>query len=474
VVAARAITHADAAICICSGSIGPVTFGFLRPVILLPESFLELDDEAQSGIVCHELLHVRRHDWLVTMFEESIAVLFWFHPAVWWLLAQTRLAREQLVDSEVVRLTAGCEAYVNALLSIAGARPSLDLAPAPLFLRWRHLTQRVHSLLREVNMSKLRLLASYTFITAILALVAVIAFTSFPLVGQPQVREMAAADAPGIHVDPGAAILYRPAIFYPPAAERGGIKGTVALDLTLNGKGEVADARVVSGPQELRQTALQSALTWHYAAGASANVRATIDFAPATSATEAEMQELVCHDTTADGVLKTIDISKLPEGLQPVIWQKVQGFQGQPFSNALMCQIRAGVREIDSQVGFGWLSEDRRSRQIPHVGFVIRASRSAPRRETDVSLPQSEFCDSGRRDGARFQANPPGRTGVPTRRQNNRCHRNRQAGAAGGRRRPCPADPCRQRSRTVGPRRDRRGQTVDLSADDVGWTRSGS
>src|ERR1035438_5771568 len=46
---------------------GPVTFGFLRPVILLPEACL--DDES---IACHELVHVRRHDWLFTVIEECI------------------------------------------------------------------------------------------------------------------------------------------------------------------------------------------------------------------------------------------------------------------------------------------------------------------------------------------------------------------------------------------------------------------
>ena len=38
---------------------GPVTFGFLRPVILLPEACLR-----DASIACHELVHVRRRDWL--------------------------------------------------------------------------------------------------------------------------------------------------------------------------------------------------------------------------------------------------------------------------------------------------------------------------------------------------------------------------------------------------------------------------
>ncbi len=187
--AAGAVTQADALFCISSDVPGPVMLGWLTPVVLLPESFLTLGEEAQCGVACHELLHVRRHDWLVTLIEELAGTLLWFNPAIWLLLAQTRLAREQLVDAEVVRLTAAREPYIDALLAIARGGQHLDLAPAPLFLRRRHLTQRVHSLLKDASASTLKLISSYAFITAMLALAGWFAFTSFPLIGQPVFQE---------------------------------------------------------------------------------------------------------------------------------------------------------------------------------------------------------------------------------------------------------------------------------------------
>ena len=60
------------------------------------------------------------------------------------------------MDREVVELTRSRDEYVDALLAIAGAKPRLDLAPAPLFLRKRHLKQRVVSIMKEVRMSKTR------------------------------------------------------------------------------------------------------------------------------------------------------------------------------------------------------------------------------------------------------------------------------------------------------------------------------
>ena len=111
----------------------PVTFGLLHPVVLLPANFSELDEQVQEAILCHEILHVRRRDWLFTLIEELVRSVFWFHPAIWWLLGEIGLAREQEVDRQVVELTQSRDEYVDALLAIAGAKPRLDLAPAPLF-----------------------------------------------------------------------------------------------------------------------------------------------------------------------------------------------------------------------------------------------------------------------------------------------------------------------------------------------------
>jgi beta-lactamase regulating signal transducer with metallopeptidase domain len=186
--AASAVTHADALFCLSTDTPGPVTLGWLTPVVLLPESFLHLEEEAQCGVACHELLHVRRHDWLVTLFEETIGALLWFNPGIWMLLSQTRLAREQLVDSEVVKLTAAKESYIEALLAIARGRSVLDLAPAPLFLRRRHLTKRMHSLLKEVPASNLQLVYSFSSMVAILTIAAWFASSAFPLMGTPRME----------------------------------------------------------------------------------------------------------------------------------------------------------------------------------------------------------------------------------------------------------------------------------------------
>jgi len=238
----------------------PVTFGARRPVVLLPARFPEFDAHMQEAILCHEILHVRRRDWLFTVVEELVRAVFWFHPAIWWLLGEIGLAREQAVDRQVVELTKSRDEYVDALLAIAGARPRLDLAPAPLFLRKRHLKQRVVSVLKEVRMSRTRLISALAAGLAILVAACWFVTGAFPLAAAPEVVN----DAPGVTVDlGGAGIMHRTGVFYPAAALKQGVQGTVVVEVKLDSSGNVSDAHVLSGPEELRKAVLESVLQWH-------------------------------------------------------------------------------------------------------------------------------------------------------------------------------------------------------------------
>ena len=101
---------------------GPVTFGLRQPVILLPTRFERMSREVQGAILAHELLHVSRKDWVWTCCEELVRSLFWFHPAMVWLIGRIQLAREQVVDRLAVQSTESRDAYLEALLEITTGR----------------------------------------------------------------------------------------------------------------------------------------------------------------------------------------------------------------------------------------------------------------------------------------------------------------------------------------------------------------
>jgi beta-lactamase regulating signal transducer with metallopeptidase domain len=187
----------------------PVTFGFVAPLVLLPERFASLAPHSQSAIACHELLHVRRHDWAHHIGEEFLRALFWFHPAIVWLISRTRLAREQIVDLEVVRLTEARKPYLEALLEFTNGHAPFTPIPAPPFLAERQLVERIALMVKEVRMSRRRLIASLTVISCCLALVIALAAVTFPLKAAPRPARAALTGITQQHLDAAAPIVDR-------------------------------------------------------------------------------------------------------------------------------------------------------------------------------------------------------------------------------------------------------------------------
>jgi beta-lactamase regulating signal transducer with metallopeptidase domain len=168
-----------------TGVDSPVTFGFAAPVILLPVRFMAIDAQSQAAIGCHELLHVSRRDWVHHLAEEVIGATFWFRPAIAWIIARVRLAREQVVDMDVIRLTNARRPYLDALLEFANARVFIAAIPAPPFLAERQLVERISLMLKEVRMSRTRLVASLTASSCCIALATLFAVWGFPLRAAP-------------------------------------------------------------------------------------------------------------------------------------------------------------------------------------------------------------------------------------------------------------------------------------------------
>jgi Zn-dependent protease with chaperone function len=73
----------------------PLTMGFLRPVILIPASLLSnLPPEQIEAILLHELAHIRRADYVVNLLLSIVEILFFYHPAYWWISRQVKQERE--------------------------------------------------------------------------------------------------------------------------------------------------------------------------------------------------------------------------------------------------------------------------------------------------------------------------------------------------------------------------------------------
>ncbi|MBI2686932.1 MAG: M56 family metallopeptidase [Acidobacteria bacterium] len=308
---------------------GPVTFGFWRPIILLPPEVMELPEEAREAILAHERAHVRRRDWLFALAEEIVLCVLWFHPALWLLVARIRLTREQVVDREACCKAGSREVYVDALLAVADARIQPYLAPAPQFLRQRQLAARINALLMEVPMSRFRLIASYSAVAAFTVAAGLWVTASFPLRGAPQVAE----SVPDYVTAHGAALILVTPPAYPIMASRADVSGPVTIEVTLAANGEVADARVISGAPELRKAALAAVLNWQFKPGPSV-AQVTIDFRKPQSA--------------GQGIVKGVFVEEsLPPAIYQTLHARLQPFVGRPVApeiHSVVQSVSAGLR----------------------------------------------------------------------------------------------------------------------------------
>lgn len=99
---------------------GACAVGWLRPIVLLPLSAVTaLGPEQLQALLAHELAHIRRHDYVVNLAQRVVEVLFFFHPAVWWLSRQVANERELCCDDLAVAACGDRAGYARALVDLA-------------------------------------------------------------------------------------------------------------------------------------------------------------------------------------------------------------------------------------------------------------------------------------------------------------------------------------------------------------------
>ena len=180
----------------------PVTYGLFRPVVLLPDRFPSLPSPVRRAVLAHELWHVRRRDWAFVLLEEMVRALFWFNPAVWWLVTQVQTSREEVVDELTVQLTNSRRTYLEALLVFAD-QPTMF--PATPFARRRHLFHRMLLISREAVMSSRKIVMSSIVAGVAVTVTAWAAVSAFPLVASAAPEPAAQSQNPPRDRRPGEA-----------------------------------------------------------------------------------------------------------------------------------------------------------------------------------------------------------------------------------------------------------------------------
>src|SRR5689334_17035337 len=96
----------------------PISWGLMRPVILLNNRAVEASGEAEA-IIAHELAHVARLDWVKLLLARVATALFWFNPLVWVLAREAHQLREEAADDAVLAANITDTDYAQLLVGVA-------------------------------------------------------------------------------------------------------------------------------------------------------------------------------------------------------------------------------------------------------------------------------------------------------------------------------------------------------------------
>ena len=165
----------------CSNHItSPMTFGFWKPVILLPMALVnQLSMQEAEVLIIHELTHIRHKDYLLNWGLLLVESVFFFNPFVRFIARAIKMEREKNCDIQVLNFKYCNILYAETLLKTSRVQQQLSLQLAAVKNK-KQLFQRIHFFSSPANLQfqKTRggfLLATYftALLTAALAVVTI-------------------------------------------------------------------------------------------------------------------------------------------------------------------------------------------------------------------------------------------------------------------------------------------------------------
>ncbi len=265
---------------LCEDNPLPLTWGFIRPQILLPGAANQWSQELQFAVLAHEAAHIRRCDWLYQMLAEVACAVYWFHPLFWVARNQLHLESERACDDAVLGRGVEGKEYAQHLLDIARTLkrrpPRWSLAMAGQI----HLEKRLIAVLKPA--ANRRPMTWKTVIAILLPIAGLVTpiVALRPPVADSGAREVLQYTLPPLYSDEG---------------RRKGIEGIVKIEAHVDREGRPKNLRVIRGLGfGLDQNAMLAVRSWKFSPGGSAETITTVDVE--FNLKNAELNDLIAND----------------------------------------------------------------------------------------------------------------------------------------------------------------------------------
>lgn len=145
----------------------PLTYGVLRPVILLPRTVEQQDMEDLRFVLAHEYIHIRRFDAVTKLALAAAFCVHWFNPAVWLMYALANRDLELSCDEAVIRLFGerSKHAYAMALIHMSELRNGT--APLCSNFSKNAMEERIIAIMKMKKTSWISLTAAFILVAGV-------------------------------------------------------------------------------------------------------------------------------------------------------------------------------------------------------------------------------------------------------------------------------------------------------------------
>lgn len=135
----------------------PLTYGVLRPVILLPEDMERGDETALTYVLTHEFIHIRRFDSVAKLAFAAVLCVHWFNPLAWVMYVLANRDLELSCDERVMDILGGREkaSYALTLINMEETR-SRCFSPCNHFSKLA-IEERIEAIMKYKKASVLAL-----------------------------------------------------------------------------------------------------------------------------------------------------------------------------------------------------------------------------------------------------------------------------------------------------------------------------
>ena len=262
----------DVVIATSEALFAPVTVGFWRKRVLLPEGLdTRLSRDDLDIAIAHEFAHVRRNDFAKNLLYEIITIPITYHPVLWFTRQHLAESREMVCD-EMAAGVSGSRLYAQSLLRLASLLlqgrsvripHAIGIFDANTFeRRLMRITEKRTNVSRARRYSSLAACIALGLITTGSALALRLAVDSPAAPSKQESKNAVPKEIPPGEMQKRIITKVNPT--YPPEAKKARIQGVVILHAVIGKTGNVENLKALSGPVELQQSALDAVRQWKY------------------------------------------------------------------------------------------------------------------------------------------------------------------------------------------------------------------